>query len=219
MADFFGDKLPHAYQDMYKAAGVVLYSFDAEGELHVLMGVEERKRSKGAKVLMIFGGKREKSDPDAEFTAIRELREETRGVLGKSSHFEMYFRLRSQRFPKSKVLYRAGGKYCLYCIPCPTGLDREVPGRFKQLLEDVDVAGIKAGSDHPMLMLEWVKWSQIEAALADKELMVDLSNPLESGESSARVYKFAIDLLDGLRRSAGSLPDELRPQKQKKRTE
>lgn len=209
--------MPQQYQDMYKAAGVVLYSFDEEGELHILMGVEERKRSKGAKVLMIFGGKREKSDPDGEFTAIRELHEETRGLLGKGSHFELYYRLRAQRFSKSKVLYRAGGKYCLYCIPCPTGLDTSMHSKFKQLLADVDVAGIKAGSDHPMLTLEWVKWSMVEAALADKELLVELSTPLESGESSARVYKFAIDLLDGLRRSAGSLPDVLRPHKQKKK--
>ena len=73
-----------------QAAGVLPYSFDARGTMHLLLGCENRtaKRSRYhhwgqdmSCVWLHFGGKKEIEEDDPALTALREMDEETGGVF------------------------------------------------------------------------------------------------------------------------------------------
>ena len=76
---------------LYQAAGVLPYSFDAKGVMHLLLGCEDRTAKLKypdwgqdmSCVWLHFGGKKEVDEMDPASTALRELDEETGGVFHK----------------------------------------------------------------------------------------------------------------------------------------
>jgi len=93
----------------YRAAGVLAFS-EREGQRYVLMGSELRKNSVEPQ-LTFLAGKREPSDRDAEYTAAREMWEESGRLLNLPA---LYTALRSA--PDRQVLWISAGKMALYLL-------------------------------------------------------------------------------------------------------
>ena len=110
--------LPPWVDGLYKAAGVLAYSYDDMGQLVFLLADEARQshQSKGRDSFWnILGGKRERCDRFAEDTAVREFVEETAGV-GVLLRDALIASLASAECLK---FWQAEGKYVLFVAPLP----------------------------------------------------------------------------------------------------
>jgi len=161
----------------WKAAGVLVYTFDPYGELMLLLGrtfmyaaVDEASFSIGGgappfapppvgparaarptlRAWNLLGGKRKRRDATAEATAIRELVEETGGLVTPDM----------LRGPLTPVLWYPPGGYAAfpYCLP-PGEAAYALPDRFAQR-RAVGRASIPA-SGHDTACLDWVRLSAI----------------------------------------------------------
>ena len=110
--------LPPWVDQLYKAAGVLAYSYDETGRLVFLLAEEARlsKQSRGrASFWNLLGGKRERVDRFVEDTAVREFIEETAGA-GAALREALIASLASAECLK---LWQAEGKFVLFLTPLP----------------------------------------------------------------------------------------------------
>ena len=163
---------PHE-ADHWKAAGVLLYTFDPAGELMVLLGrtvmgvpgepaasnTQARRRSWN-----LLGGKRCARDATAEATALREVMEETGALLTPDM----------LRCPLAPVLWCPGGLYAVFmhCLP-PGETAWSLPERF-DARRRVGRVTVSAGRD--TANLEWVRLSSL--VLGRRRLHIFMSEML-----------------------------------------
>lgn len=163
---------PHE-ADQWKAAGVLLYTFDSAGELMVLLGrtvmgvpgepaasnTQARRRSWN-----LLGGKRCARDATAEATALREVMEETGALLTPDM----------LRGPLTPVLWCPGGLYAVFmhCLP-PGETAWSLPERF-DARRRVGRVTVSAGRD--TANLEWVRLSSL--VLGRRRLHIFMSEML-----------------------------------------
>lgn len=120
---------------MYKAAGVLIVARDPMSQrLMMLLGREDRTKRVGKHRTPLgyfwlhFQGKREVEDQDNPCTtAMRELVEETGGVLGK---YHGHIRKQVYDHTTPKLWYK-NSKYVLFVVNIP--FDRNIPHAFAQL--------------------------------------------------------------------------------------
>ncbi|BDA42069.1 hypothetical protein COCOBI_02-8700 [Coccomyxa sp. Obi] len=152
--------LPHQ-QKHWKAAGILLYSRGQDGSLQLLLGrIDFGARPAGrAKVYRrhegwwILGGSRDATDFCAEATAVREMTEETAGILSGYSVCVDEF---------GHVLWYPPGKYAVFLyelrgqpdIPGHYARLRAMRGRVKGRRRQVIYKA--AGQPRPMSQLAWV---------------------------------------------------------------
>ncbi|KAF2072208.1 hypothetical protein CYY_006474 [Polysphondylium violaceum] len=150
--------LPKEIDDIFKAAGVLLFS-QHEGKLLFLLGREDRSHKKklsnvGDHVYLPFGGKVEKGEKALE-TALREFNEET-GYIFSSKLDEIEKQMASPATPKFWIPH---SKYILLCLQIP--YDATLCDKF--LAVDKDTF---ANTDQ--VSIEWVEYNSLFKATPNK---------------------------------------------------
>ncbi|KAL3146239.1 hypothetical protein ABBQ32_002942 [Trebouxia sp. C0010 RCD-2024] len=129
--------LPHATD--FSAAGVIAISFwPPDGHIRILMTQECGRKSKWHKKLVranlynkakpfgILGGKRQKVEDDPRVTALREVSEETAGLLSAEN----------VDLPHSAILLGAPANYCAFLYKLEG--QNDLPETFSKMLADPD---------------------------------------------------------------------------------
>ena len=115
----------------FSAAGVLPYRLDGTGRVFVLLGIEDQfdkvKRRVMADKVNFLGGKRDAGDMSAKNTAVRELWEESGGLLPVESTSRIVESLES-------VLWFRPGKYALF-LHRISEVDADLPVRYAALPE------------------------------------------------------------------------------------
>jgi len=115
------------FESQYRAAGVLPYALNIEGEVVYLLAKEDRTRKKQGYVWNNFGGKRHSDENSPPITAIREFMEETAGIF-ENNVVSLFSNLRKISVPK---LWNPRGLYVLYFIQIP--YDDQINNKFKSL--------------------------------------------------------------------------------------
>lgn len=114
---------------MLQAAGVIPYSFDERGVMHLLLGFEDRtkKDSKCPRSWNLFGGKRELFERRPSSTAIREFVEETLKVLTLGKFDAIKEAMEHSQMPK---IWNAAGKFVAFFVHIT--FDVTIPQKFAE---------------------------------------------------------------------------------------
>eukprot|EP00884_Botryococcus_braunii_P022461 jgi/Botrbrau1/889/Bobra.0167s0012.1 len=132
----------------YKAAGMLLYSLTPTGELVVLMG-------KSGKLYQLLGGKRKEKDRGPEGTALREMMEESQGLLSERDINEVL----------QPVLWFAPGLYIVFPQYLPFELYKDLPRRYAEIAYKEN-GSIEGGKTKP----KELAWLPIHAICFNKRL-------------------------------------------------
>lgn len=104
---YLSNVLGAAEEEMCSAAGVLPYRIRQGGKLEVLLGAKNAAQHCGGR-WNVLGGKRRITDESARAVAIREVQEETRGMLGASSV--------EDAMNSAAVLWLPQARYAIYLI-------------------------------------------------------------------------------------------------------
>jgi 8-oxo-dGTP pyrophosphatase MutT (NUDIX family) len=162
--------MPDPLLRVYRAAGILLYSFDKDGRMKLLLGREDRSHKKRdssqdlTQVWLHFGGKREGNETPYS-TAERELNEETGGIFKGKPLLNM---LQSN----SKIAWIPRGKYILFLLGIP--YDEMLPQQFQRTTS-------QDRKDSDQSCLRWVSLEAVMHAVSQNSLIVrdERHHPLE----------------------------------------
>jgi len=150
-------ELPPLINTIYKAAGILPYSFTEDGKICLLLGCEDRAKKKktGNPITWwSFGGKREK-DETPVVTAAREFNEETAHI------FEDQLDTIKQNMESTKILkfWFRPGKYILYFVEVP--YDTTISKKFAS-------ADVEAREQSDQTKVDWVMLDSLICAIVNR---------------------------------------------------